>query len=194
RGDRIFIDSSENNTTPLRPTIQIQYEKSTTPTANNDSYRIAPGQTLSVAGPGVLANDSDPDGDKLSAILVSGPANGALTLSADGSFTYVPNPGFTGTDSFTYKANDGTTDSNVATVKIITNHAPTAKDDFYIVTENNTLNAGAPGVLGNDSDPEGDPLTAGLVSGPSHGSLTLNSDGSFVYPPASNFLGSDSFT
>src|SRR5207302_5693650 len=93
-----------------------------------------------------------------------------------------------------YKANDGTTDSNVATVKIITNHAPTAKDDFYIVTENNTLNAGAPGVLGNDSDPEGDPLTAGLVSGPSHGSLTLNSDGSFVYTPASNFLGSDSFT
>ena len=66
----------------------------------------------------VLANDSDPDGNPLTAILVSGPSNGSLTLNADGTFNYTPNSGFTGTDSFTYKANDGALDSNVATVTI----------------------------------------------------------------------------
>ena len=59
----------------------------------------------------MLGNDSDVDGDALTAVLVSGPANGTLTLNADGSFTYTPDANFNGTDSFTYKANDGTADS-----------------------------------------------------------------------------------
>jgi hypothetical protein len=75
--------------------------------------------TLNVVAPGVLGNDTDPDGDTLSAIPVSGPANAqSFVLHSDGSFDYTPNAGFFGVDTFTYKANDGSADSNVATVTI----------------------------------------------------------------------------
>ena len=87
------------------------------PVAANDSFSMNEGDTLSVSAPGVLANDTDADGNALTAVLVSGPS-GTLSLSPDGSFTYTPDAGFTGTDSFTYKANDGSADSNVATVSI----------------------------------------------------------------------------
>jgi VCBS repeat-containing protein len=71
------------------------------------------------SGPGgVLANDTDPEGQVLTAILVTGPSHGTLTLNADGTFTYTPAPNFNGTDTFTYMANDGSLDSNVATVTI----------------------------------------------------------------------------
>ena len=63
--------------------------------------------TLSVIGAGVLGNDSDVDGDALSAVLVDGPANGMLTWNGDGSFRYTPLANFNGVDSFTYRANDG---------------------------------------------------------------------------------------
>lgn len=71
---------------------------------------------------GVLANDQDPDGDALTARLVTAPQHGTLTLNADGTFTYTPQAGFHGTDSFTYKANDGQLDSNLATVTITVRH------------------------------------------------------------------------
>jgi hypothetical protein len=66
----------------------------------------------------VLANDTDPDGDPLTAVLVRGPATGTVTLNPHGSFTYTPSAGFTGADTFTYRANDGTADSGVTTVTI----------------------------------------------------------------------------
>ena len=76
------------------------------------------------------------------------------------------------------------------------NHAPNAADDIYSHYGSDTqLTASAAGgVLANDNDPDGDPLTAALVSGPSHGSLTLNADGSFSYQPNEDFVGQDSFT
>jgi VCBS repeat-containing protein len=67
-------------------------------------------------------------------------------------------------------------------------------DDTYSVNANTALNQAAPGLLSNDTDSEGATLTAQLVSAPSHGSLTLNADGSFVYTPVANYVGSDSFT
>ncbi len=72
------------------------------PVAANDTYAAFSGQTLNVAAPGVLANDSDPDGDTLSAERVSGPYHGSITLISDGSFTYTPAAGYAGADSFTY--------------------------------------------------------------------------------------------
>ena len=145
----------------------------------------------------VLDNDSDVDGDLLSAILVDGPRNGQLALNADGSFTYTPDENFNGSDSFTYKANDGALDSNIATVNITVNpvnDAPVAVGDAYSVDEDNTLNILSDGVLGNDSDIDLDPLSAVLVDGPDYGILSLNADGSFTYTPDENFNGSDSFT
>lgn len=91
-----------------------------TPSANNDTYTIDPGQTLTVAAPGFLANDTDPDLDSLTATLVDLPNfASSFTFGMDGSFTYTPNPGFVGTDIFTYTVSDGTNTSNVASVTII---------------------------------------------------------------------------
>ncbi|MBD2848141.1 S-layer homology domain-containing protein [Paenibacillus sp. IB182496] len=80
------------------------------------------------AGSGVLANDTDADGDPLTATKVSDPSHGTLTLNSDGSFTYTPEAGYHGSDSFTYKASDGQSDSNTATVSIhvLDNVAPNA--------------------------------------------------------------------
>jgi VCBS repeat-containing protein len=88
------------------------------PTAADDSYSTAEDTPLTVAAPGVLANDSDPDNSPLSAVLVSGPSHGTLTLNADGSFTYTPATDHTGSDSFTYQASDGTLTSELATVTL----------------------------------------------------------------------------
>src|SRR5262245_27241484 len=70
---------------------------------------------------------------------------------------------------------------------------PVANADAYTVNEDTALTVGAPGVLANDTDPQGDPLTAVLVSGPSHGTLTLNADGSFTYTPSADYNGTDTF-
>src|SRR5207245_6764036 len=73
---------------------------------------------LTLSALGALANDSDVDGDTLTAMLVTGPSHGTLTLNADGSLVYMPALNFNGTDSFTYKASDGPAQSGVATVTI----------------------------------------------------------------------------
>ena len=77
------------------------------PISAADAYATNAGTALTVAAPGVLGNDSDPDGDALTALLFTGPTQGTLTLNADGSFTYTPASGFVGVDSFTYAALDG---------------------------------------------------------------------------------------
>ncbi len=74
------------------------------------------------------------------------------------------------------------------------NQPPWAEDDYYSVLHDQTLSDPAPGVLWNDYDPENDPLTAQLISGPQNGSVTLNPDGSFTYEPDPGFAGQDSFT
>ncbi|HET6918172.1 MAG TPA: Ig-like domain-containing protein [Jiangellaceae bacterium] len=71
----------------------------------------------------------------------------------------------------------------------VTNQAPVAAGDAFSTAEDTVLTVAAPGVLGNDADPDGDPLTAVLVTGPSHGSLTLHANGSFSYTPAADFTG-----
>ena len=100
------------------------------PVAVADSYSTAEDTALTVAAAlGVLANDTDVDGDPLTAVKVSDPAHGTLALAADGSFVYTPAADYSGADSFTYKANDGPADSNVAMVSLTVtavNDAPVA--------------------------------------------------------------------
>jgi hypothetical protein len=93
------------------------------PVAADESYSVLQGSALSVAAPGVLANDTDVDSSSLTAVIVTPPSSGALTLNSNGSFTYTPNPGFKGSDSFTYRASDGSLGSNAATVSIAVNAA-----------------------------------------------------------------------
>lgn len=167
------------------------------PVARNEMYTLAEDGSISLPAPGVLANDTDADGDSLSAILVSSTSNGSLKFLSDGSFDYSPNPNFFGQDSFTYLANDRQLDSKPATVVLDVrsiNDIPIARDDSYTVPEDGSLNQPAPGVLANDSDGDGDSLNVSLVSGPSRGTLSLQSDGSFLYTPFPGVNGSDSFT
>ncbi len=260
------------------------------PTANANSYNTNEDNVLTVNGPGVLGNDTDPGNNPLTAVLVSSPRNGTLQLRPDGSFVYTPNENFSGTDTFTYRASDGQAESapvtvtlNVAPVNdrpnaaadvIMTgedqpaavnvlqndtdvdggpltltsntqpqngtvnctpaglctytpnpnfngvdtfnynvsdgnggtatatvnvtvggaNDAPNAVNNNYQVAEDGVLNVAGPGVLGNDTDPENDALTARVDRGPGNGTLNLNPDGSFTYTPGPNFNGSDSFT
>jgi hypothetical protein len=99
-------------------TVQVNAGGNNPPVAQNDDYNTQQNTPLNVAGPGVLGNDNDPDGDPMTAALVSDVANGSLTLNDNGSFLYTPDTGFSGADSFSYTANDATEASNIATVNI----------------------------------------------------------------------------
>jgi CSLREA domain-containing protein len=88
------------------------------PAADDDTYSTDEGTNLIVVAPGVLGNDSDLDGDTLTAVLDTSPSDGFLGLNLYGSFAYFPSANFCGSDSFTYHANDGADDSNIATVTI----------------------------------------------------------------------------
>ena len=166
------------------------------PVAADDIYLNDQQHTLNAAAPGVLANDADVDGDPLTAVLVTRPVHGKVTLRADGSFTYTSNSTFDGADSFTYKASDGAKKSAVATV-FITGHTShpgfVAQPDDYTVAAGATLTVGAPGVLANDLDPDGESLIAVLSTTTAHGTLALAADGSFTYTPNAGFTGTDTF-
>ena len=154
-------------------------------------------RVLIVRSPGVRAGDSDPDGDALTASLLSGPSNGRLTggaIAATGAFTYTPDPGFIGTDSFTYRVSDGWKTAS-ATVRItVTDTAPVAVGDAWSVRHDRELVVAAPGVLGNDSDADGDSLSAARTSGPAHGSVSVAANGRVTYTPDAGYVGPDSFT
>ncbi|MGH2627191.1 MAG: Ig-like domain-containing protein, partial [Anaerolineales bacterium] len=158
------------------------------PQAGDDSYTVAEGSTLTVPAPGVLANDSDAQGDPLTASLVTRPTHGTVALQSNGSFVYTHDGSETVSDTFVYEARDsGGAASNPSTVRIMVtpvNDAPLAADDAYTMGALDlVLVVPAPGVLANDSDAEGDALTASLVRGPNQGTVILQPDGSFVYTP-----------
>ena len=163
------------------------------PLARPDAYSTPVNTPMTVAAPGVLGNDDSPTAAPLSAALVAGPAHGTLTLRANGSFTYTPAAGFVGTDTFTYRASNGQ-NSNVAAVTLtVTPRPPTAVADSYSVESGTTLTVTAPGVLGNDTNPGGGPLTAVLTEQPVHGAVSLAADGSFTYTPTIDMATQDSF-
>lgn len=172
------------------------------PVARDDSYTTAVNLVvlstpLVVGTPGVLANDSDPDGDLLTAQLVTGPAGGLLTFRPDGSFTYTAVLNFSGADSFTYRVTDGTAWSAPATVMVNVsspNRTPAAQPESYATAEDTPLTVATPGLLGNDTDPDGDTLAVVVDSGPARGTLTLRAGGGFTYTPAADWSGTDSFT
>jgi len=167
------------------------------PVALDDAYTTPEDTPLAVAAPGVLANDTDAEGDELSAALETGPANGTFLLAGVGAFGYVPDAGFFGTDSFAYTATDGFATSGPAIVTIevtAVNDRPIAADDAYTMSEDTQLAVGPRGVLGNDSDEEGSALEAMLETRPTNGAVILNADGSFDYTPNADFSGTDSFT
>jgi hypothetical protein len=202
-------------------TASVDIFVSTIPSAADDvGYTMLQDETLNVAAAGVLLNDSDPDGDPLTANLLSGPTHAqSFSLAPDGSFNYTPDQYFYGTDSFTYQACDpGSSpqpqlcDPAVVSITIQdVPDAPVAQDDSYAVDEDQSLNVdspGGPGVMANDADPDNLPpfvppgyvpwsglsVTTTPLLDPSHGALTLNADGSFLYVPDADYAGTDIFS
>ncbi|MEM7165772.1 MAG: LamG-like jellyroll fold domain-containing protein [Planctomycetota bacterium] len=184
--------SSETTTV----TINVQPDANA-PTATPEGYSTITGNVLSVAAPGVLDNDTDPNSLTLSAVLDTPTSNGTLVLNGDGSFTYDPDSDFLGEDSFIYRATNGAQQSFPVTVTItviVDPDKPVAAPDFYIVAQDGMLSVNsADGVIENDTDPNGDSLDAVLFQDVTDGGLTLNSDGSLTYVPDPGFFGVDTF-
>jgi len=164
------------------------------PVAAADAYATSEDMTLVVGAPGLVGND---DGDPLTTALAAGPAHGTVIAGVDGSFAYTPAADYHGPDSFTYTVDDGRGGTAAGAVSLTVtsvNDRPTAAADAYGIPEDVALVVGAQGLIGNDGDADGDPLTSALAAGPAHGSITVGSDGSFMYTPGAGYHGPDSFT
>jgi hypothetical protein len=120
--------------------------------------------------------------------------HGSVTVDPSGMATYTPAAGYSGVDSFDYTVDDGRGGTATGTVSLTVepkpNSAPSAASFSGTVAydQDATFDLGA-----HASDPDGDPLSYGLGSGPAHGSLTLDRDGTATYRPAAGYSGSDSF-
>jgi hypothetical protein len=171
------------------------------PRARNNHYPLREDEILDVYGPGILANDVDPEGHELTPIIKRYPQHGALALQLGGGFTYIPDLYYHGKDSFAYTVTDGELESKPATVKFTIKkpsrkvlRSPRAGRNRYSLPVGSVLSVPARGLLGNDRDPQGDPLLVYLDGPPSHGSVHLGIDGSFRYYPEEGFTGDDQFT
>ncbi|TAY93631.1 Ig-like domain-containing protein [Rhizobium ruizarguesonis] len=169
------------------------------PVAVVDSYSTSEGTSLIIAAQGgVLANDTDADGNPLTGALVTGPAHGTLTLSSDGSFTYAPDAGYNGADSFTYKANDGTVDSAPVSVSLTIlpqNDNPDAVNDTASTTAGQALVLAAATLLGNDTDADGDPLTVSGVGAAVNGTVSFDPvTQEITFTPDAGYTGPAAFT
>jgi hypothetical protein len=174
------------------------------PVANGDSYSVAHDTPLTVdSSGGLLANDTDNDGDALSvqSLPKTPPSQGTVSLQPDGAFTYTPNPGVGGggdaTDQFQYIVTDGrngTIGTAVVTIRSTNLNRPVAADDSYTTPQGRQLAVAAPGVLANDTDPDGDQLTVFPGPRPRVGSVQMFEDGSFLYTPPPTYCGPDTFT
>jgi PKD repeat protein len=147
------------------------------PSATNDTYSTNEDVALSVAAPGVLGNDSDPNGDALSAVLVTGPSHSAaFALNANGSFSYTPAANYHGPDSFTYRASDGTLESALATVSLTVN--PVNDGPVVSAGDDATIDEGSTfSGSGSFADPDADSWTATVNYGDGSGSQPLTLTG-----------------
>ena len=144
------------------------------PIAVDDAYST-PFQTV-LNGTTVLVNDTDPNGDPLTVSVIVQPLSGTLVMSANGTFIYTPATGFSGVVSFTYTICDPSASCDTAVVTItVGNGTPIAVNDMYTTPFQTVLNGTT--VLVNDTDPNGDPLTVGVINTTTNGILVMNAGG-----------------
>jgi hypothetical protein len=179
------------------------------PSAADDTYSTNEDTDLVVSAPGILGNDGTAGDGNRFCIASYDPAqlHGELLVMGDGSFKYTPSENYHGDgadNSFTYVMHEiadgdpcASPNGSTATVEITVDpvdDAPSAQPDSFAALKNTTLNIGAPGVLSNDTDIDGDSLTADEVNGASHGTVVLAANGSFSYTPSPNYTGTDTFS
>jgi uncharacterized repeat protein (TIGR01451 family) len=172
------------------------------PVAVNDAYSVNEDNPLSVPAPGVLGNDTDPDGNALTAVLVSGPAaasTSSFTLNADGSFDFTPATDFNGSVSFTYQANDGLVNSASAATVTITVNAVNDPPSFtkganQTVLEDAGAQSVSPWATGISAGPNESDGVSFIVTNDNNalfsGQPAVASNGTLTYTPAANAFGS----
>ncbi len=163
------------------------------PVARNDSYAVARDTTLTVPAPGVLANDTDANGDALTARRTTSPSSGTLqSFSSSGAFSYRPAAGFTGTVSFTYRAVDANGARSPRATVTITVTAPTNQTPQITSTPPTGATVGVPfSYAVAASDPNGDALAFSLLQAPA--GMTINaSSGLIAWTPSAAQAGPQS--
>ncbi len=159
------------------------------PVANGDAASTVEDTLVTI---NVLGNDSDIDGDPLSVTAASA-TNGSVAVGAGGSLTYTPNANFAGTDTISYTISDGaggTASASVSVIVAAVNDAPVAVGDTATTVEDTPVTIG---VLGNDSDVDGDPLSVTSATA-TNGSVAIGAGGSLTYTPNADFAGTDTIS
>ncbi|XTP36181.1 Ig-like domain-containing protein [Mycobacterium sp. TJFP1] len=168
-------------------------EVNAAPVAGADTATVSAGSVATFID--VLANDADANGDALTIIDVTQPANGTAAFTGFG-VTYTPAEGFAGTETFTYTVSDGIATS-VGTVTVTVtpvvpaNQPPVAVDDTFTMAPGAT--SATVNVVANDTDPDGDDLTVTAVTGAANGTATFTG-GTITYTPTAGFAGTEVLT
>jgi hypothetical protein len=184
----VISDTLDPNTALVAGSARVS------PLAFADSYSTLRDTPLTIAAPGLLTNDTGTPAPTVTPSSGPTTAGGTVTVNANGSFSYTPKAGYTGTDSFSYTATN-TGGSDTVSVSLLVRSAPVAVGDTYNASRDTPLTIAAPGLLTNDTGfpaptvtpASGAPTTAG-------GTVTLNANGSFSYTPPSGYTGADSFS
>ncbi|QSI78358.1 VCBS domain-containing protein [Niveibacterium microcysteis] len=135
---------------------------------------------------------SDPNGDPITLVGTPTASVGTVTVNTDGTLTYTPPPNYNGPATIIYTVSDGrgaTTDGTITVNVTPVNDAPTATNVAVTTLEDTPVAGRTPG-----SDVDGDTLSYAKGSDPTHGSVTVNTDGTWVYTPTKDYNGPDSFT
>jgi gliding motility-associated-like protein len=186
--DYFTIDISDGNGASVIVKVVVTVTPvNEAPTGTGDSKTTPENTAVSGAVTG-----ADGDGDQLTFVKVSDPAHGTARIAGDGTYTYTPNNKYNGPDNFTISIADGNGGSTtVAVVIVVTpaNEAPTGTGDAKTTPENTAVSGTVTG-----ADGDGDQLTFAKATDPAHGSVTVNSDGTYTYTPNNKYNGPDNFT
>ena len=196
----VVISDNHGGSTTQTVTVTITGAQNQ-PVAADDDYSILHGHQLTVnALSGVLANDTEPDQNGLTAAVATGPSHGSLSLNIDGSFIYTPDAHYYGDDTFTYTATDQTLSATGTVTIHVTDQAPVAHDETFSDLHGQTIQptSGTGPSAGRRQRPGRRYADDGVGerSGPSHGTLSfgvVNPDGSFTYTANNGYVGDDSF-
>ncbi|MCA0982865.1 tandem-95 repeat protein [Halobacillus yeomjeoni] len=184
----VLVSDGKGGTATSTVSINVEPPVNLLPTVDN--YTVKTELNKAVSGKVV---GKDADGDPLTYSIKTSPGHGTTEVTKDGSWTYQPSTDYKGIDQFSIEVNDGkggvVTSSITVNVSEPANHAPTVENYNMTTRENNAVSGKVSGI-----DSDGDSLSYTNGSGPEHGKVSVNIDGSWTYTPLQGYTGMDSFT